>query len=426
MSPAAFVLSVTNVGSLRRSADALRGRSRGTRSRCSLPILSIASNLIDFSGAQDFEIRRYIGSLGFKTITDWEYYSKTVNPLAPTRTVESQAPQVRLYDARCIAPNPRLYNARVLLKEFLPDGMELAANEAEAYKTLYETKGNEIYPNAIPVATLLGSFLTDESFNRTSFSQEWARRFPSTPLPPKPGAPFLVFLWEGNLTAGQFPAALAAGTSAGGRLFDSLWPLASRRRTETYVRALMFKSLQALLYLHSAGLVHRSIGTSSLLVNTVEDRMASSLEVKLRDFGFSKTMSALTGGEDLSRARKAGASAPTDISKFFFAEDIYSLGYTFCELLFSSLIDLRGGGSFPDASQDRFKKTFEDTFELEIDSFRNYCLAEDAWAPAVNFLDGSQRAGWAILKEMLRSRTEFRKVSIAEIMNSPLFNGVRR
>jgi serine/threonine protein kinase len=385
--------------------------------------MSISTNLIDFAGAGDFEIRRYIGSLGFKTIIDWEYYSKNVSPLAATRTVEAQAPQVRLYEARCIAANPRLYNARVLLKEFLPDGMELAVNEAEAYKLLYESKGERVYPNAIPIATLLGSFLTDESFDQVSLAEVWATRFPTAPEPPKPGTPFLVFLWEGNLTAGQFPAAVARGTSPGGRLFDSLWPQASRKRIESFMVTLLYKALQALLYLHSAGLVHRSIGTSSLMVNTVDDRMASNLEVKLRDFGFCKPTSALIGGYDLTRARKAGASAPSEISNFFFSEDIYSLGYTFCELVFSSLVALSPGSSFPDASQDRFKKTFEDTFDLDVESFRDYCIAEDAWAPAIAFLDRADRAGWMLLRDMLQAKAKFSEVSLIDLLGSPLFAG---
>lgn len=385
------------------------------------PRMSISPNLIQFGGASDFEIRRYIGSLGFKTIVEWEYYGKDVNPLAPTRTEESGGEQVRLYYARCIARNPLLYNARVLLKEFLPSGLEFSVNEAEAYKRLYESKGEtNINPNEVPVATLLGSFLADDSFNSLSFAANWAARFPRSPKPPTPGSPFLVFRWEGNQTAAQLPAALARGDSPGGRFLDRfLWPKAAARKRWLFLRVLMKKSLLALYYLHSAGLVHRSIGCNSLLLNTLELRLVGDLEVKLCDFGFSKAVTDLLSGAEMDKAKKAGAISPAEISANFFSEDVYSLGYTFCELCFSCLATTKEGTPAPDASQDRLKTLFEDTFALDIEQFRDYCAAEDSWLPVVEFLDDNEKAGWLLLKSMLSARSDFKHVTLQSLLESP-------
>lgn len=383
--------------------------------------MSISSELIDFSGASEFEIRNYVGSLGYKTIVDWEYYAKDVSPLAPTRTVEAAGPQIRLYDARCLTRTPALYNTRVMLKEFLPSGLELAVSEAEAYKRLYDANASAEARKSIPVARLLGQFLADQSFNGMSFELAWAKRFPRSPKAPRPGTPFLVFIWEGTTTAGAFPRAVAASDSPGGRFFESLWPAAAQNRTSAYLRMFMLRSLEALLFLHATGLVHRSVGTSSLLVNTVDNRFADSLDVKLKDFGFAKPVSELAAGVELERAKKAGASNPSEIASFFYAEDIYSLAYTFCELIFESHAAIQRNVPKPDASQDRFKATFEDTFEFDITRFREYCKAEDAWAGAVKFLDSNDGSGWDLLKAMLQARENYAEISLLALTKSAFF-----
>lgn len=380
--------------------------------------MSIAPNLIQFGGASDFEIQRYIGSLGFKTVVDWEYAE--YDPMAPKRTVDTGGgPQVRLYDARCISQNPTLYNARVQLKEFLEDGTELAVAEAEAYQTLYASKGDEtIDPDVVPVATLLGSFMADESFNQMEFAARWAQRFPISPKAPRPGSPWLVFRYEGNLTAAQFPSS-PRSDSAGGLFFDKLFPRGRARRTEEYLIQLMRKSLSALQYLHTAGIAHRSLSSHSLLVNTLEDRLASNLEVKLRDLGFAKSVSKLLSSDELEKARKVGAETPSEITSFFLCGDVYDLGYAFCELIFGSLVtDIEQDA--PDSSQDRFKTLFEDTFDLAIDRCREYCAAEPQWEPAVEFCDANDMAGWKLLTQMLGARQNYRTLSLIDLMASPL------
>lgn len=362
--------------------------------------------------ASDFEIQRIIGQQSFATITDWTYYTPT--PFAETRTTEPSSPAIRLYDARIVGSFPDLYNARVMLKEFLPAGMELGVTEAEAYNSIYAS----IDPNDrsdLPVATLMGTFLTDESFESDLFKLSWQSRFPKSPQPPLAGAPFLVFRFEGLTTPLRLvsPSALNNETVDGNQWFDSWFPGNLFRRKANFLRTFIIKSIAALYFLHSkAGLVHRSIGLASIMVNTIEWQYASSLEVKLKDFGFAKRTSQLAEGKDLERARKNEAFTPAQISAFYFAEDVYALGYAITELVFSVFAK-------QPLTQDTFKKLFEDTFDFNLDAARDYCTQDPSWAEAVQFLDACDRNGWELLFSMLGARKDYSKVSLDELANSP-------
>lgn len=358
--------------------------------------------------ASDFEIQRIVGQQSFATITDWEYYTPT--PLGQTRTTEPSEPAIRLYDARIISSYPSLYNARVMLKEFLPPAIQLGVTEAEAYNILYSA---DIDPDLdeIPVASLLGTFLTDDAFASSSFALSWRMRFPKSPEPPTPEAPFMVFRWEGLQTA----MTVATKPQAEDPQINWFSVFVSDIRDEkaNYLRVFFIRSLDALIYLHSrGGLVHRSIGLASLMVNSSEWRDAPNLLVKLRDFGFAKPVSALAQGAELDRARRAEAFTPADIACFYFAEDIYALGYAFLELVFSVF-------SGRPVTQDTFKNLFEDTFDLSRDQIRQYCTQDPDWTDAVNFLDQCNQDGWSFLLTMLGARRNFRAVSLERLRNSP-------
>ncbi|CDF33157.1 unnamed protein product [Chondrus crispus] len=369
--------------------------------------------LIDFAPS-DFEIRRIVGQQAFANITDWEYYG-VKDPLAPTRTVQPSQPAIRLYDARITSNFPRLSNARVMLKEFLKDGVELGVNEAEAYQALYQATAGSVDPDVVPVATLLGTFMTDESFSSPDFAASWARRFPNSPNPPTAGAPFLVFRWEGMQTGLNCAAAKDAGADPGTSLLDKWFPSNLMQRRSIFLRVFMKRTLDALYYLHSTGgIVHRSMGLASIMVNTAEYRLASSLLVKIRDLGFAKPVSALAVGDGLEKARKAGAVTPGEIASFYNADDIYALGYAFLEVIFSSY------GGKP-VTQDRFKVLFEDTFELDVSNFRQYCAEDPEWTEAVSLLDKDDGAGWDLLKTMLGSRENFKNISVESLRNSTFF-----
>ena len=353
-----------------------------------------------------------VGQQGYATITDWEYYSGRL-PTSPTRTTEPSSPSIRLYDALVIGPYPRYYNARVMLKEFLPSAIELGVNEAEAYKLLYASDANEIDPDTVPVATLLGSFITDAAFDTPQFRASWASRFPMSPSPPAPGTPFLVFRWEG-LQTGQSVA--VAKEDVGNTLFNRFFPTNLYTRQSLFLRVFIARSLSALQYLHTtAALVHRSLGLASIMVNTTELRLVSSLQVKLRDLGFAKPVSALISGDELARAREAGAISPASIASFFFAEDIYALAYAFLEVIFSVFTRRV-------QTQDSLKTLFEDTFELDIDRFREYCEQDPECADVVRFLDQAERGGWALLRDMLVAKERFATVSIEALLQMPFLS----
>lgn len=368
------------------------------------------SLLIPFSPS-DFEITRIIGQQGYATITDWEYYGPR-DPLAPTRTIQPSTPSIRLYEARIASSLPRLYNARVMLKEFLKDGVQLGVNEAEAYRILYEADGAGIDPDVVPVATLLGTFLTDQSFESASFAITWKKRFPSSPIPPRAGATFLVFRWEGMQTGLTCAAASDKDVDPGTRWLNNWFPGNLVQRKSVYVRTFMKRALEALSYLHTTGgIVHRSMGLASIMVNTIEYRLASSLQVKIRDLGFAKPISQLIGIEDLEKARGAGAVTPGEIARYYFADDIYALGYAFLELVFSVF-------SGRPVTQDKFKTLFEDTFKLDVVGFRGYCAEDPNWNDAVALLDRQERAGWDLVKTMLNAREQFATVSIQKLSKS--------
>lgn len=375
---------------------------------------TIKALLLDFTPS-DFEIRRIVGQQGYATITDWEYYGGK-DPLAPTRTVQPSSPSIRLYDARITGSIPRLYNTRVMLKEFLKEGTELGVNEAEAYKILYEADGTGIDPDVVPVATLLGTFIIDESFQRPGFAATWANRFPKSPLPPIVGAPFLVFRWEGMQTGLSCATLKDVDVDPGTRLFNNWFPSNLVNRKAMFIRSFMSKTLDALKYLHATGgMAHRSMGLASIMVNTTEYRLASSLLVKIRDFGFAKPISALIANDGLEKARKAGAVSPGEIANFYFAEDVYALGYAYLELIFSTY-------SGQPVTQDKFKTLFEDTFKLNITDFRQYCAEDPDWTDAVKMLDTKDGAGWEVIRSMLEAREQFSTVSIEAIRESSFFS----
>lgn len=282
------------------------------------------------------------------------------------------------------------------MKEFLNPALQIAVTEAEAYNKIYETRGARMdNPDAIPIATLLGNFQGDNAFDTPAFKNRWKRMFPNVGAAPKVGSPWLVFRWEGTYTASSYPEAFrrkgkwevlfAGGGYGGGRL---------------YLKMLMKKGLDALGFLHGCGLAHGSIGPASLMVNTVEERMVRSLEVKLKDLGFAKAVSDVDE-KTLAKARAAKASTPGQIQRFLFAEDIYALGYAFLEVIFGRL-SKKGPGIR--TSQDSFKRTFEDVYNCDVDQMRDFCSAEVDWDDAVRFLDENDKAGWDLLRRMLRAK----------------------
>jgi len=365
----------------------------------------------------DFEIRRFIAEMGFKTITEWEYYGENVNPLAPKRTTETNGATVRLYEATMVSP-PELRNARVLLKEFLQPGRELAKNEIQAYKAMDANVTKE-YLEA-PIVRLLGSFSTDDSFARLAFREFWKNRFPTAPDAPLPGTSFLCFPYGDFAYTAKTAAVNTAPNAPVGNIKNT--PLFFKRILEksrmeriqsgrgTYVRAICSGAIEALRYVHSAGIVHRSLSLESLAVNTI-DYDSMRVEVRLKDFGFAKTLEYLcdAGGDgyEYEKLRKADATTPFDVRRYFLCQDISTLA----ECLLEFTLTIFG-------AKDSVRML--GIFEGDFDQFRTYCIEDPANENAVTFLDDND--GWEFFQTMLAAKDSYKTTSLEIIAEMPFLN----
>ncbi|CAM9812574.1 unnamed protein product, partial [Hapterophycus canaliculatus] len=103
---------------------------------------------------------------------------------------------------------------------------------------------------------------------------------------------------------------------------------------------------------------------------------------------------------DNKRASSSGASSPFAVSDFLFREDLYSLGYVFLELVFGAFCDVKS--KRPD--QNSLKRLLEDIFKGDFKAFKDYCLTEPSWEPAVEVLDANQGNGWGLATALLQAR----------------------
>jgi hypothetical protein len=53
-------------------------------------------------------------------------------------------------------------------------------------------------------------------------------------------------------------------------------------------------------------------------------------------------------------------------------------------------------------------RLFENTFQLDVLSARDFCEADDRWAKAVQVLDTNGKAGWELLAAMLNPNWRLR------------------
>lgn len=56
----------------------------------------------------------------------------------------------------------------------------------------------------------------------------------------------------------------------------------------------------------------------------------------------------------------------------------------------------------------RMCRLFENTFQLDVLSARDFCEADDRWAKAVQYLDADRKAGWELLAAMLNPNWRLR------------------
>ena len=355
-----------------------------------------------------------------------------LDPNQPKRTVEASGISVRLFDASLDD------GRRVLLKEFLGDARSIASNEASMYELLYSRANPPA--GGYPLGQLLGRMVGDASFASDEFREAWASALPTTPPPASDGL-WLVFEWDGLSTVSSFPRApqkKAWSTS----LFD-VDGRAARAERSFFVRVVAGRILQAVGWLHAQGVVHRSLGGSSLLLSTTDQTQPQLLSVRAIDLGFAATSATLTSDETAA-AMARGATSPLDVIPFLArADDLHAVAYVILELVLGSAAEPppadpppwgaaadagadAGAGAAPPSDLQSLKRLVEDVFSGDVKgAFRSYCAEEAAWAAAVELLDEKEGAGWDVLQRLVDCRdatSEAAKgVSAAELLESPWF-----
>ncbi|KAL1512272.1 hypothetical protein AB1Y20_005534 [Prymnesium parvum] len=350
-----------------------------------------------------FTIRRQVGQLGFATETEWQYYGGPRNPLDPSqpaRTVEASGISVRLFDALLGS------GERVLLKEFLAPALDIGERELAVHEHLQARAlelGGPVLGGAPPqVNALLGLLRTDRLFETEAFRKEWTRALPNTP-PPDAGELWLIFRWEGLSTIAGFPRAPQT------RAWWDLDGRVARAARKRFLKVMVARSLQVVGWLHEAGVVHRSIGTSSLLLSTYDEKAPEKLFVKVIDLGFGST-AMLLPPEDVASAMSRGAESPLEVMPLLERDDLHCLAYVILEvLLTSSAASYAAGGGrgvqIVTLELQSLKRLVEDVFDGDvIDQMREYVLQEPKWAMAVELLDEGERSGWEVLQQLIDCR----------------------
>jgi serine/threonine protein kinase len=238
--------------------------------------------------------------------------------------------------------------------------------------------------------------------------------------PPKPGAIWIVYEYAGLTTLQVYcqPAELRRSKLPPKRgLFGGSMvppPLPPWKERAKYVRAIMKQTLEAVATLHEAGLSHRSLGRSSVILSSKsQDKMEASnvyttspaqLLIKLADFGFSSELEKYDD-DMVRRARTFGLSIQTKENGILFgiAEDLHALGFVFVGLLLTSLAELPSFDyKMPDTGEDSIQRLLGDIFDKNLEQFRDYVDAEDIWSNLVQWLDETD--GWKMLESLWLAR----------------------
>jgi hypothetical protein len=226
-------------------------------------------------------------------------------------------------------------------------------------------------------------------------------------------------------------------------------------RSQYVVRGILKGCIEALATLHDAGIVHRSIGRSSLILSnskTLDKAAASSpfatlgntvgLQVKLTDFGFSGPQQDSTLNEEFrNRARsyklyfqKGENSILT--TNFAIAEDMHALGFVFLGLVLTALADVpqswnpKEQAVLPATDEDSLQRLLGEIFNKDVKGqFRDYVEAEECWTNVVALLDDKNGAGWTVLETLICAREKVAAnrdatqiLSIRGLLSNPFFN----
>ncbi|KAI3411309.1 Protein kinase domain-containing protein [Psidium guajava] len=186
------------------------------------------------------------------------------------------------------------------------------------------------------------------------------------------------------------------------------------RRKRFFIIKLLQGAMHGLAFMHEHERLHQSLGPSSVVLNTITERDAAYLVPRLRDLAFSVDIRypyveeghGILSEQLWRRAAAAGAITPFEKRDFAIADDIYEAGLLLAYLAFVPFCE---SGIIDSLSLQRL---LENTFQLDIEATREYCLADDRLLEAVKFLDLGDGAGWELLQAMLNP--DYRKRPVAE------------
>ncbi|WVZ11605.1 hypothetical protein V8G54_016135 [Vigna mungo] len=399
---------------LRNHTTQLPLSSRSTASTTTTSTLYFHSPIIQaklpfFTNSDSFQVGRPIGTYGFINITSYsafpsgpgtDYSLKDLGGLK-TQDVGEGNVKIRLYEGR-VSRGP-LTGTPVTFKVYpgrraggvVADA--LAANELNTHLFLQSSaKGI-----AQHLALLVGGF-------ETTTGEQW-----------------LAFRDDGKYSVADY-AKIVSERLSKSREVSSWNPFeqgVTIKRRQSFIVKLLQGVMKGVAYLHDHDRLHQSLGPFSVVLNTISEKEGSYLIPRLRDLAFSVNVryTELDDSGQLSEGlwrRASGAGAFTQMEKraFGIADDIYEAGLLFAYLAFVPFCEAGVTDSLS------LQRLLENTFQLDLEATREYCLADDRLVNAVEFLDLGDGAGWELLQTMLNA--DFRKRPTAEaVLNHRFMTG---
>ncbi|KAH1223184.1 hypothetical protein GmHk_11G030733 [Glycine max] len=357
----------------------------------------IQAKLPFFTNSDSFQVGRPIGTYGFINVTSYsafpsgpgtDYSLEDLGGLK-TQDVGEGNVKIRLYEGR-VSRGPLtgtpVYPGR-RAGGVVADA--LAANELNTHLFL-QSSSKGIGQNLV---LLVGGF-------ETTTGEQW-----------------LAFRDDGKYNAADY-AKLASERVSRDREGSSWNPFEqglTTKRRQNFIIKMLQGVMKGLAYLHDHDRLHQSLGPFSVVLNTISEREGSYLIPRLRDLAFSVNVryTELDDSGQLVEGlwrRATGAGAFTQMEKraFGIADDIYEAGLFFAYMAFVPFCEAG--------------RLLENTFQLDLEATREYCLADDRLVNAVEFLDLGDGAGWELLQAMLNA--DFRKRPTAEaVLNHRFMTG---
>ncbi|RYR59032.1 hypothetical protein Ahy_A05g024880 isoform B [Arachis hypogaea] len=352
------------------------------------------------TNSDSFQVGRAIGSYGFMNVTSYsafpsalegnDYSYADFGAGLKTQDVGEGSVKIRLYEGR-VSQGP-LRGTPVIFKVYpgkRAGGIEadmMAANELNAHSFL-QSNSKGIVQNLV---LLVGGFetITGEQVCPVKSLSYW-----------------LAFRDDGKYSAAdyaKFASDRVSRDRASGELssWNRFEQEQSIKRKQIFVIKLLQGAMRGLAYMHDNNRLHQSLGPFSVMLNYSE------LEEDPRS---------LADGL-WRRATAAGAFTRMEKRAFAIADDIYEAGLLFAYMAFVPFCE---AGAMDGLALQRL---LENTFQLDLEATREYCMEDDRLAKAVEFLDLGDGAGWELLQAMLNA--DFRKRPIAQaVLNHRFMTG---